>query len=167
MSDNEECLQFFKSCIQMYDTLQDGLEKSYRPLESESNKDDTLQCLEKMADISRSNGLQPSLADAIICLGNIYYRKSQWKRAGEYFLQRFEVLCKLEDVSLLQRVQVSLASARAHSLISQHGADVEASWWSGKRPEDVRDPAQSHCCPVPTLHQINKSYDMSDFLSSS
>ncbi|XP_068569291.1 tetratricopeptide repeat protein 29 isoform X2 [Cebidichthys violaceus] len=101
--DRDTAKQFLNSCIQMYDTLQDaeGLVKSYRALvksiESEGNTGDTLQCLEKMADISRSNGLQTNLVDALICLGNIYY------------------------------TQVSLASARAHSLISKHIAEVEAS----------------------------------------
>ena len=42
---------------------------------SEENVDETVDCLEKFADISRSNGLQHNLADAYLCLGNIYYRR--------------------------------------------------------------------------------------------
>lgn len=40
---------------------------------SEGNIHEIVQCLEKLADISRSNGLQHNLADACLCLGNIYY----------------------------------------------------------------------------------------------
>ena len=41
--------------------------------DSEGNIDETLQCLEKSADISRSSGLQNKLADICLSLGNIYY----------------------------------------------------------------------------------------------
>ncbi len=42
---------------------------------SEGNIDETIQCLEKLADVSRSNGLQHNLAEAYLCLGNIYYKR--------------------------------------------------------------------------------------------
>ncbi|XP_054457926.1 tetratricopeptide repeat protein 29 [Anoplopoma fimbria] len=109
--DHDTAKQFFNSCMQICGTLQDadGLGKSYKAMArsmDEGNTQDTLQCLEKLADISRSNGLQRNLVDALLSLGNIYYTMSQYTRACEYFLQACEVSCKLEDVSLLQKAQV-------------------------------------------------------------
>ncbi|XP_038588532.1 tetratricopeptide repeat protein 29-like isoform X1 [Micropterus salmoides] len=122
--------QFFNTCIQIYGTLQDEdkLGRSYmdmaKSLESEGNIDETVQCLNKLADISRNNGLQNNLVDAYLYLGNIYYTMGQYERACEYFLQGYEVACDLEDVALLQKAQVLVASARAHSLIRKYSADV-------------------------------------------
>ncbi|XP_034713220.1 tetratricopeptide repeat protein 29 [Etheostoma cragini] len=51
---------------------------------------------------------------------------SQYTRAYEYFLQGYEVACELGDVALLQKAQVLVASARAHSQIWKFRADVES-----------------------------------------
>uniref|UniRef100_A0A8C4EAD0 Tetratricopeptide repeat protein 29 n=1 Tax=Dicentrarchus labrax TaxID=13489 RepID=A0A8C4EAD0_DICLA len=128
--DHDTAKQFFNTCMQIFGTLQDadGLGKSYnamaKSLESEGNIHETVQCLEKLADIARSNGLQHNLAEAYMYLGNIYYMRSQYKRAYEFFLQGYEVACKLGDVALLQKTQVLVANARAHSLILKYSADV-------------------------------------------
>ncbi|XP_070786033.1 tetratricopeptide repeat protein 29 isoform X2 [Enoplosus armatus] len=130
--DHEAAKQFFNTCMQICGTLQDadGLGKSYKAMaksiESEGNVHETVQCLEKLADISRINRLQHNLADAYLCLGNIYYTRSQYKRACEYFLQGYDVACNLGDVALLQKAQVLVASARAHSLIRKYSSDVES-----------------------------------------
>lgn len=42
---------------------------------SEGQIDETVQCLETLADISRSSGLQDKLADTCLCQGNIYYTR--------------------------------------------------------------------------------------------
>ncbi|KAM7376960.1 hypothetical protein PAMA_013645 [Pampus argenteus] len=130
--DHKTAKQFFNTCMQICGTLQDpdGLGRAYKAMakstQSEGNIDETLQYLEKLADISRSNGLQHNLADACLCLGNIYYTSRQYERACQYFLQGYEVACKLGDVALLQKAQVSVACARTHSLIRKYSADVES-----------------------------------------
>ncbi|KAF3837493.1 hypothetical protein F7725_004957 [Dissostichus mawsoni] len=40
---------------------------------SEGNTQETLECLEKLVDICRDNGLKRSLADAFLSLGNTYF----------------------------------------------------------------------------------------------
>ncbi|XP_073331102.1 tetratricopeptide repeat protein 29 isoform X2 [Pagrus major] len=130
--DHDRAKQFFNTSMQIFGTLQDadGLGKCYKAMgkciESEGNVDETVDCLERFVDISRSNGLQHNLADAYLCLGNNYYTRRQYQRAAEFFLQGYEVACSLEDVALLQRAQVLVAGARAHSLIRKYSADVES-----------------------------------------
>ncbi|XP_041821670.1 tetratricopeptide repeat protein 29 [Chelmon rostratus] len=137
--EHDTAKQFFDTCTQIYGTLQDadGLVKTYKAMaksiESEGNIHETIQCLETLADISRSNGLQHHLADAYLRLGNIYYTRSQCKRACEFFLQGYEVASNLEDLTLLHKAQVLVARARAHSLIRKYGADVESATPSALR----------------------------------
>ncbi|XP_070849856.1 tetratricopeptide repeat protein 29 [Chaetodon trifascialis] len=130
--DHDAARQFFSSCMQVYGTLQDadGLVKSYKAMaksiESGGNTHEAVQCLETLADISRSNGLQHHLADAYLRLGKIYCAKGQTHRASELFLQGYEAAAELEDVTLLQRAQVLVGVARARSLIRKYSADVES-----------------------------------------
>ncbi|XP_056299383.1 tetratricopeptide repeat protein 29 isoform X2 [Pseudoliparis swirei] len=121
--------QFFKSCIQIYSTLQDadGLGKTYKALASEGDTHDRLQCLEKMADLYLSSGQQSGLTDALLRVGSIYFKRGQYMRASEYFLQSFELSSELGDLSLLQKAQVWLGCARARALIRGHSADVGGS----------------------------------------
>ncbi|XP_029310463.1 tetratricopeptide repeat protein 29 isoform X2 [Cottoperca gobio] len=128
--DHDTARQYFNTCMQICSTLQDadGLGKSYKAMaksnENKGNMHDTLLCLEKLADISGSNGLQHNLADANMCLGKIYFSTSEYSRAADYFLQGYDVACQLGDVALLQKAQVLVASARAHSLRARYSADV-------------------------------------------
>ncbi|XP_059210238.1 tetratricopeptide repeat protein 29 [Centropristis striata] len=158
--DHDTAKQFFNTCMQICGTLQDadGLTKSYKAMvksiESEGNIHDTLQCLEKLSDISRGNGLQHNLVDAFLHLGTIYYKMSQYTRACEYFLQGYEVACNLEDASLLPKAQVLLASARAHCLMDQNMADVESASpaalrrllaWKETSRDSTESPAAAWC----------------------
>ncbi|KAM8748230.1 tetratricopeptide repeat protein 29 isoform 2-T4 [Acanthopagrus schlegelii] len=136
--DHDRAKQFISTSMQIFGTLgnADGLGRCYKAMakcmESEENVDETVDCLEKFADISRSNGLQHNLADAYLCLGNIYYRRNQYQKSSEFFLQSYEVACSLQDVDLLQRAQlfclwlrqVWVASARAQTVIRKYSADV-------------------------------------------
>ncbi|XP_049423605.1 tetratricopeptide repeat protein 29 isoform X1 [Epinephelus fuscoguttatus] len=130
--DHTTAKQFFNTCMQICGTLQDadGLGKAYKAMaksiQSEGNIHDTLQCLEKFADISRSEGLQHNLVNAYLCLGNIYCTMRQYERAREYFLQGYDVACNLGDVALLQKAQVLVGSARARCLIGKYSADVQS-----------------------------------------
>ncbi|XP_034532575.1 tetratricopeptide repeat protein 29 isoform X2 [Notolabrus celidotus] len=130
--DHNNAKQFFNTCMQIYGTLEDaaGLGKSYmamaKSLESEENIDETVQCLEKLADISRSGGLLNQLVEAYLSLGSIYYKRSQYSRACEFFLQGNEVACELGDVPLLEKAQVFVGTARAHCLMARYTADVES-----------------------------------------
>ncbi|XP_056224642.1 tetratricopeptide repeat protein 29 isoform X2 [Seriola aureovittata] len=130
--DHDTAKKFFSTCMQIYGTLQDadGLVKAYKAMaksmESGGQIDDTVQCLEKLVDITQSNGLQRNLADAYLCLGNIYFKMGQFERACEFFLQGYEVACNIEDVALLQKAQVLVGSARARCLIRKYRADVKS-----------------------------------------
>ncbi|XP_060888011.1 tetratricopeptide repeat protein 29 [Labrus mixtus] len=124
--------QFFNMCMQIFGTLEDadGLGKSYtamaKSLESEENVDETVRCLEKLADISLKSGLQHNLVDAYLSLGNIYFNRSQYSRACEFFLQGYEVARDLGDIPLLEKTQEFVATARAHCLIRKYSADLKS-----------------------------------------
>ncbi|XP_044197981.1 tetratricopeptide repeat protein 29 isoform X2 [Thunnus albacares] len=128
--DHDKAKQFFNTYMQICGTLEDpdGLGKAYKAMakstQSEGNIDETVRCLEQLAAISLSNGLQRSLADAQLCLGKIYFTSRQYERASQYFLQSYEVACNLGDMALLQEVQVWVGSACAHSFIRKYSADV-------------------------------------------
>ncbi|XP_071369687.1 tetratricopeptide repeat protein 29 [Centroberyx affinis] len=99
--DHVTAKQFFtmytKTCSALQDA--DGLGKACKAMaksmESEGKVDEAVQYLEKFADVSRSNGLQHNLLDACMSLGNIYCARAL------------------------------VGSARAHSLIRKHSADVD------------------------------------------
>ncbi|KAJ4941995.1 hypothetical protein JOQ06_011866, partial [Pogonophryne albipinna] len=101
----------FNTCMQICVSLHDaeGLGKSYKAMsksiESEGNTQETLECLEKLVDICRDNGLKRNLADAFLCLGNTYFTMREYSRASEFFLQGYGVSCELGDVALLQKAQ--------------------------------------------------------------
>uniref|UniRef100_G3Q418 Tetratricopeptide repeat protein 29 n=1 Tax=Gasterosteus aculeatus aculeatus TaxID=481459 RepID=G3Q418_GASAC len=117
--DHDQAKKFFNSCIQISDELQDAdwLGKSYKAmaasLESQGYTHEGLQLLEKLVVISRGSGREHALADSLMCLGHVYFKKSQYTTACEYFLQAHEVLSAVGDVSLLQESQVSLAMSRS------------------------------------------------------
>ncbi|XP_040887605.1 tetratricopeptide repeat protein 29 isoform X2 [Toxotes jaculatrix] len=128
--DHDTAKKLFNTCMQICGTLQDadGLGKAYKAMaksiESEGNINETIQCLQKLVDIMRSNGLQPKMAESCLCLGNIYFTTAQYRRACECFLQSYDVACNIGNMALLQKAQVSVGSARAHSLIRTYAADV-------------------------------------------
>ncbi|XP_065806929.1 tetratricopeptide repeat protein 29-like [Labrus bergylta] len=111
--DHNTAKHFFNMCMKIFGTLEDadGLGKSYKAmaksLESEENVDETVRCLEKLADISLKSGLQHNLVDAYLSLGNIYFNRSQYLRACEFFLQGYEVARDLGDIPLLEKSQVA------------------------------------------------------------
>ncbi|XP_019951335.2 tetratricopeptide repeat protein 29 isoform X1 [Paralichthys olivaceus] len=125
--DHNTAKKFFNTCMQICGTMQDadGLGKAYKAIaksvESEGNTDETVRYLEKLVDITRSSGRQDNLADACLCLGNIYYSTRQYSRACEFFLQGFE---NASDIRDLQKAQVLLGCARAQS--RKYSADVES-----------------------------------------
>nr|XP_020512545.1 tetratricopeptide repeat protein 29-like [Labrus bergylta] len=130
--DHNTAKQFFNMCMKIFGTLEDadGLGKSYKAmaksLESEENVDETVRCLEKLADISLKSGLQHNLVDAYLSLGNIYFNRSQYLRACEFFLQGYEVARDLGDIPLLEKSQVFVATARAQCLIRKYTADLKS-----------------------------------------
>ncbi|XP_053716035.1 tetratricopeptide repeat protein 29 [Synchiropus splendidus] len=125
-----EARKFLTISVRIYDMFMDsdGLGKTYKAmaklLANEGNIEETIQCLEKLVDVSGRKGLEQNLADACMSLGNIYLTWNELDKAAEYFQQGYESACGAGDVSLLQRAQVSLACARGHSLIKKYAADV-------------------------------------------
>uniref|UniRef100_UPI003AAD7DA9 tetratricopeptide repeat protein 29 n=1 Tax=Centroberyx gerrardi TaxID=166262 RepID=UPI003AAD7DA9 len=110
--DHVTAKQFFtmytKTCSALQDA--DGLGKACKAMaksmESEGKVDEAVQYLEKFADVSRSNGLQHSLQDACMSLGNIYCTRAQYERGCQYFLKCFHVASDLGEAALLQRTQM-------------------------------------------------------------
>ncbi|XP_051800223.1 tetratricopeptide repeat protein 29 isoform X2 [Acanthochromis polyacanthus] len=124
--EHEAAKQHLSSCMQICGSLQDsdGLTKAYKAmassLQSEGNTDEAIQCLKKLADLSRSDGLQHNLAESLMSLGNIYYSRREHQRAAENFLQAYQVYCNTGDEAQLQKAQVMVATARAQCLIRKH-----------------------------------------------
>ncbi|KAM9827406.1 tetratricopeptide repeat protein 29 [Neosynchiropus ocellatus] len=107
-----EASKFLTISMRIYDMLKDsdGLGKTYKAmaklLESEGNIKGTIQCLEKLVDISGRKGLEQNLADACMSLGNIYLTWNELDKAVAFFQQGYECACATGDVALLQRAQV-------------------------------------------------------------
>ncbi|CAK6977541.1 tetratricopeptide repeat protein 29 [Scomber scombrus] len=154
--DHDTAKQFFNTCMQICGTLEDpkGLGQAYKAMakstESEGNIDETVRCLEKLVDVTRSNGLQHDLTDACLYLGDIFYSSSQFEQACQYYLQGYEVACNLGDVALLQKAQVLAAGARAQSFFGRYSADVESASHAAlrrlldwKETRGGRDPADN------------------------
>ncbi|XP_029931833.1 tetratricopeptide repeat protein 29 [Myripristis murdjan] len=122
--------QFLTTCMEICSSLQDadGLGKAYKAMaksmEREGKLDDTVQFLEKFSDVSSSSDLKHNLQDACMCQGSIYYSRAQYDRAFEFFQRGYHAACELHDEALVQRAQVLLGSARAHSLIGTFSADM-------------------------------------------
>ncbi|XP_054863482.1 tetratricopeptide repeat protein 29 isoform X2 [Amphiprion ocellaris] len=112
--EHDAAKQLFSSCMQIYGSLQDsdGLTKVYkamaRSLQSEGNINETVRCLEKLVDISRSDGLQHNLAESFLRLGDVYYSRCEYQRAAENFLQACEVYCNVGDEAQRQKAQLWL-----------------------------------------------------------
>uniref|UniRef100_A0A8C5GJ58 Tetratricopeptide repeat protein 29 n=1 Tax=Gouania willdenowi TaxID=441366 RepID=A0A8C5GJ58_GOUWI len=73
--------QFFNSCLQTYNTLQDadGLVRANlaraESLQRQGLIEETIQCLEELIKMCQSNAMQDKLADVCLCLGVLYYNK--------------------------------------------------------------------------------------------
>ncbi|XP_077355858.1 tetratricopeptide repeat protein 29 isoform X2 [Festucalex cinctus] len=134
----------------------DGLGKAYKAVaklcESKGNINTTIQLLEALVDISRSKSLHHHLVDACLCLGHVYtnrvphtnahtytytsqnhvtvllplFLQRQYDQARESLLQGYNVACDIGDVTLVQKAQVSLASAHTRCIVGKYSADVES-----------------------------------------
>ncbi|XP_063324765.1 tetratricopeptide repeat protein 29 [Pelmatolapia mariae] len=112
--DHSTAKKFFNTSMEIFHTLDDTdrVVKAYKALakslKSEGYIEEAVACLEKLAAMSRSSGLHHRLIDVHLCLGNIYFSRSQYVKAAEYYLQGYKVACTTEDVARLQRAQVGL-----------------------------------------------------------
>ncbi|XP_068506551.1 tetratricopeptide repeat protein 29 [Syngnathus scovelli] len=108
----------------------DGLGKAYKAMaklyESKGNIKNTIKLLETLVDISRSKSLHHHLVDACLCLGHVYTNMKQYDQARESLLQGYNVACDIGDVALVQKAQVSLASAHTRCIVGKYSLDVES-----------------------------------------
>ncbi|XP_051934742.1 tetratricopeptide repeat protein 29 isoform X2 [Hippocampus zosterae] len=124
--------QYLNTSMEICSTTEDfdGLGKAYKAVaklcESKGNINTTIQLLETLVDMSRSKSLHHHLVDACLCLGNVYTNRRQYDRARESLLQGYNVACDIGDVSLVQKAQVSLASAHTRCIVEKYSADVES-----------------------------------------
>ncbi|XP_061619986.1 tetratricopeptide repeat protein 29 isoform X2 [Phyllopteryx taeniolatus] len=132
VGDYDTSEQYLNTSMHICSTTEDfdGLGKAYKAVaklcESKGNLNSTIQLLESLVDISRSNGLHHHLVDACLCLGNVYTNRRQYDRARESLLQGYSVACDIGDVTLVQKAQVSLASAHTRCIVGKYSADVES-----------------------------------------
>ncbi|XP_077401442.1 tetratricopeptide repeat protein 29 [Vanacampus margaritifer] len=132
VGDYDTSEQYLNTSMHICSTTEDfdGLGKAYKAVaklcESKGNINNTIQLLETLVDISRSKSLHHHLVDACLCLGHVYTNKKQYDRARESLLQGYNVACDIGDVTLVQKAQVSLASAHTRCIVGKYSADVES-----------------------------------------
>ncbi|XP_028973645.2 tetratricopeptide repeat protein 29 isoform X2 [Esox lucius] len=115
----------------------DRLGKAYKAiaksLECEGKLNETLQYLEKFAEVSQSNNQHHHLEEACMCLGVIFTSRGQYDRGCAYFERAYEIARDLDEVPLVQRAQVCVGSAKAHSLIRKFSHHIETASHSNLR----------------------------------
>ncbi|XP_061664493.1 tetratricopeptide repeat protein 29 isoform X2 [Syngnathoides biaculeatus] len=133
VGDYDTSQQYLDTSMRICSTTEDfdGLGKAYKAVaklcESKGNLSGTIRLLETLVDISRRNGLHHHLVDACLCLGNVYTNRRQYDQARESLLQGYSVACDIGDVTLVQKAQVSLASAHTRCIVGKYSGDVESS----------------------------------------
>ncbi|XP_029610509.1 tetratricopeptide repeat protein 29 [Salmo trutta] len=131
VGDQVTAKRFLNMYMEMSTALGDagGLGKAYKAiaksLESEGKLSETVQYLEKFAEVSQGNNQYHNLEEACMCLGVIFNSRGQYERGCTYFERGYEIARDLEEVSLLQRAQVFVGSARAYSMIRKYSRSVE------------------------------------------
>ncbi|XP_055757350.1 tetratricopeptide repeat protein 29-like, partial [Salvelinus fontinalis] len=131
VGDQVTAKRFLNMYMEMSTALGDagGLGKAYKAvaksLESEGKLSETVQYLEKFAEVSQANHQYHNLEEACMCLGVIFNSRGQYERGCTYFERGYEIARDLEEVSLLQRAQVFVGSARAYSMIRRYSRSVE------------------------------------------
>ncbi|XP_026016231.1 tetratricopeptide repeat protein 29 [Astatotilapia calliptera] len=128
--DHSTAKKFFNTSMEIFHSL-DGTDRAVKAcialaksLKSEGYFEEAVACLERLVAMSRSSGLHHRLIDVHLCLGNIYFSRSQYVKAAEYYLQGYKVACTTEDVARLQRAQVLVASAHAHATNGKYSAKL-------------------------------------------
>ncbi|XP_030193561.1 tetratricopeptide repeat protein 29 [Gadus morhua] len=124
--DHSSALEFLTVSMENFRLLQDtdALGKTYKALsQSEQITTVKVEYLEKYVDVSHINGHQGNLQDAYMSLGASYECQGQYSRCIEYYQQGYDLACSLGDVERIQRAQVLVGCARAHSLPWSYGTD--------------------------------------------
>ncbi|XP_038123132.1 tetratricopeptide repeat protein 29 [Cyprinodon tularosa] len=112
LGDHPAARQVFSRCMKNFNMMQDleGQVKTYKAtaksLESEGNIEETLEILEKAADICRSNGLQGELADVCLTQGTLYSKMDQLTKGVEFFQQGYKAALNTGDKPLVQKAKV-------------------------------------------------------------
>ncbi|XP_052353984.1 tetratricopeptide repeat protein 29 isoform X1 [Oncorhynchus keta] len=131
VGDQVTAKRFLNMYMEMSTALGDagGLGKAYKAiaksLESEGKLSETVQYLEKFAEVSQGNNQYHNLEEACMCLGVIFNSRGQYERGCTYFERGYEIARDLEEVPLLQRAQVFVGSARAYSMIRKYSRSIE------------------------------------------
>lgn len=132
VGDQQTAKKFFNMYMEISSALgdADGLGKAYRAsaksLESEGKLAETVQYLEKFAEVSQNNDQPRNLEEACMCLGHLYTSRGQYEQGCVYLERAYQLTSDLGEVPLLQWAQVVLGSARAHSMIRKYSLRVEA-----------------------------------------
>ncbi|XP_046725757.1 tetratricopeptide repeat protein 29 [Silurus meridionalis] len=123
MDNQTNAKQFLNTFTELSTTLGDveSLCKAYKAiaksLESEGKIDDSIEHLQKYLEVCQMNDLRENLQDAYMCLGSIHFSRAQYDRGCEYFTLAFEIACSLHSEALIEKAQVLLGIARAHSML--------------------------------------------------
>ncbi|KAM6949239.1 tetratricopeptide repeat protein 29 [Aplochiton taeniatus] len=131
VGDLQTSKKFLNIAMEISSSLKDtdSLGKSYKAIaksmESEGKLGETVQYLEKFAAVSQSTNQLHNLEEACMCLGVIFSARGQYARACEHFEKGYDIACTMGEGPLLQRGQVLVGTARAHSMIRKYSAQVE------------------------------------------
>ncbi|KAK2824954.1 hypothetical protein Q7C36_018881 [Tachysurus vachellii] len=136
--DQTTAKQFLNLFMEISTELQDmeSLGRAYKAiaksLESEGKINDAVEHLQKYLDICQESNQLENLQDAYMCLGSIHMSIAQYERSSEYFIQAFEMACRLDLYRCIQKAQVCVGNARAHSMLRAYTSHLQ-----NNRPSNI------------------------------
>ncbi|XP_060792783.1 tetratricopeptide repeat protein 29-like [Neoarius graeffei] len=138
MGDQTTAKQFLNMFMEIATALGDmeSISKAYKAiaksLESGGKISDAIKHLEKYLEVCRKNDQHENLLDAYMCLGSIHMSRAQYKQSSEYFTQAFEKACSLNLEPSIQKAQVCLGIAQAHSILRVYATHLQIN-----RPQNI------------------------------
>ncbi|XP_062871724.1 tetratricopeptide repeat protein 29 [Trichomycterus rosablanca] len=136
--DRRTARQFLNISVEIYTTLEDpgSLGKTYQAiaesLGSEGKVNESIQYLQKYAEISQKSDHHQNLQDACMSLGFIHISNGQYDSAHKCFDQAYDMAGSLDSVAQLQKAQVYVGIARAHAMLSAYTTHIKMD-----KPENI------------------------------
>ncbi|XP_053542276.1 tetratricopeptide repeat protein 29 isoform X1 [Ictalurus punctatus] len=123
--------QFLNMFMEISTALGDmeSLGKAYKAiaksLESEDKISDAIEHLQKYLEVCQENNQHENRQDAYMCLGSIHISRAQYERGCEYFTQAFEMACSLDSNPCIEKAQLCVGIARAHSMLRVYTSHLQ------------------------------------------
>ncbi|XP_058266363.1 tetratricopeptide repeat protein 29 [Hemibagrus wyckioides] len=131
MSNQTNAKQFLNMFMEISTALQDmeGLGKAHKAtaksLESEGKISEAIEHLQKYLNICQESNQHELLQDAYMCLGSIYMSRGQYEQSIEYFTPAFETACHFDSKPGIEKAQVCVGIARAHSMLRVYTSNLQ------------------------------------------